>query len=826
MNSKSTTWGDAADNCNGRVLYNWLQDNSADVTRFCDSSPSYPNGSSYLDHFLLSPSLIDCDASNLKISSLSTFSDHFPLKLELHMNSLNLILRTPRILTSYKNTNWDNFRRHLESASIDILPPANKNLINNEIDSCINDFNTTFTSLHDIHSERYEARGQKSPLPDNIKKFYKIKHIWQKELKKIFHRTGNRLSSEYNLLSKQIILLKSIIRELVNLEEAQIFNSRLKKIKPGPTAFKEIYQIVGKRKSPFCQQIQHDGTTTSCSSEMSQIFCNYYTSTFQETILERPVANLDTSVSSCLDVLPSHIYTFNNTFNALENQDNYHFTGVGKVKSLIIDLNNKKSSGFDGISNFMIKKFPDATIKLFTILFNNCINNGYFPKAWKSAKIIPIKKKRNSITPEEFRPISLLSNIGKVFENILKGKLDSEFVINPIPIFQFGFRNFHSTNHALLKFHSDVTTNLRNKTCTVAISLDIQKAFDNATHKGILYKLLDLGIDPYLMKMFHSFFSDREFRVQINDSLSEPGEVKSGVPQGSVLSPFLFNLFLHDFPHLTENSKALLYADDCMIYSNAISPIQALNNAAHHLGLISVFYKTWGININPGKSEAICIRNASGKCANFVVPQSKLLNLSLDGTDIPFKDTIKYLGINFDKLLKFNNHARSSLRKARAIAGMFSNLLSNKYLSKNTKLLLYKVAIRSVMVYGFPIWFSISPTVASELEKFERKVLRKCIGRNYVDHTKRFSNVYIYKNSGVHPFCKYAFSLQKKFAEKLHQHENDLMNDIFQSEENINWLEHAYLSPVGIMNEILDDDPEQYLSPDFYKKTTPGSHRG
>lgn len=263
-----------------------------------------------------------------------------------------------------------------------------------------------------------------------------------------------------------------------------------------------------------------------------------------------------------------------------------------------------------------------------------------------------------------------------------------------------------------------------------------------------------------------------------------------------------------------------------MIYSHDVSPHQALNNAAFHLGLVSAYYKTWGIKINASKSEAICIRNASGKCARYVVPQSKTLSLSLDGVEIPFKNTIKYLGITFDKLLKFNKHARAYLSKAKRICGIFSHLMNSNYLASRTKLLLYKVAIRSVLIYGFPIWFTISPTVAAELEVLERTILRKCVNKHFNTPTKRYSNTFIYDTSEVKPLCCYALSLQRNFVERLASHDNSLMNEIYEQEEDLNWRNTTYLSPVGILNEALELNADAYIVPDFYKKVTPGSHRG
>ena len=158
--------------------------------------------------------------------------------------------------------------------------------------------------------------------------------------------------------------------------------------------------------------------------------------------------------------------------------------------------------------------------------------------------------------------------------------------------------------------------------------------------------------------------------------------------------------------------------------------------------------------------------------------------------------------------------------------GMFSSLMNSKYFPKRTKLLLYKVGIRSAIVYAFPIWFSISPIVAKELEICERKCLRKCIDKNYQNHTKRYSNTYIYEQADVIPFCRYAFLLQKKFVENLASHDNCLMNEIHELEGQIDWFSHPYLSPIGILMESADVDPNMTTTPDFYLKSHPGSHRG
>lgn len=137
------------------------------------------------------------------------------------------------------------------------------------------------------------------------------------------------------------------------------------------------------------------------------------------------------------------------------------------------------------------------------------------------------------------------------------------------------------------------------------------------------------------------------------------------------------------------------------------------------------------------------------------------MNLSLRGSDIPFGDQLKYLGVTLNKLFKFNQHGRIAKNKTRRIKGMFTKLLINRHLGQRSKLLIYKVCIRSAMLYGFPIWFSISPTVMAELEILERSCLRLCVNANYESFVKRYSNSYLWESWNFTSFLVYPISLRK-----------------------------------------------------------------
>lgn len=823
LNSRNISWGDNFNNINGNTLLNWLQLFSSDYTRISDTIPSFPNGLSFLDHFLISTDLIDTFNPNFYISSLPTFSDHFPLKLRLEFLNFDFLLRQPRLVTSYKETNWLNFQNDIKHQLEIHYPPFDINLSNSEIDIFVNELSYCINEISNNHSSKFELNNKRIQVSDNIKKLYKLKYSWQRELKTLFKRTLNRIDPNYLLISKQIQLLKIIIKEQVQIEQAKLFSERISKIKPGPRAYKEIYRILGNKKSNF-SELSVNGVKLTNNDEKLLHLKNHFSSIYAGSSPIRNLNEINDTINSNLSDLPNYLFNFNQNFSSLNFQNEEKLTSVNSLLSYSKLINNKKSSGLDNVSNYLIKKLPVEAFEYLTIIYNNCINNSYFPTAWKVAKICPIRKKPGNIDIGNIRPISLLSNLGKLFEKVIRDKMDLNLQQQYIPNHQFGFKKGHSTSHALLKFHNDVVNNLREQRCTIAISLDIEKAFDHAYHNGILFKMINIGFDPFMIKLFQSFFTNRQFCLQLQNELSTYGNIYCGVPQGSILAPHLYSIFISDFPHVVSGSTSILYADDSLLYAHGVSPADTLRCVSHHLNVVNDFYKEWGIKINVTKSEALCLRNASGKCKRFVVPESKRLRLFLDGHEIPFVSSLRYLGVHFNKLFKFNTHARIFLRKAYNIKGSFGKLLKSKYLPEETKLLIYKTSIRPVLLYAFPIWFSFSPTVMKDFEILERKVIRLCIDKHFEEVNKRFSDKFIYEISNIIPLASYAFSLMKIFIDKIPYHDNILIKNLIYDQNNLNWLNTIYLSPLGYSQNSVNCSNS--LVPNFFVSKTLGTHRG
>lgn len=821
LNAKNVTWGDVDDNYNGVVLADWVRNESLSVTRVCDSYPTFPGGSSHLDHFILSNNLIDNLNINYNTSTLPTFSDHLPLGIKISLSDFRFLFKTPEQAISFKDTNWNLFRNDLCESIHEHFPPKNRNLSDQDIDNYIQEFETSVNFVTSIHSRKIDLRNKKFTVSEKVKRLLKIKYDWQKDLKTIYYRTLNRRHPDYLLISKQIDLLKIIIKEQIDIDQAKLFNDKLREIKPGTTAYKDIFRIIGRKNSSALKDLSVNDIEIQGTDQKLEHLRLHFQSVYTGSPPDGDVSGIQEDIHRFTSQIPGSLLSFNEDINSSNTQNDPTFTSRDDIRQVTKSLNNKRSGGIDKISNFLIRKMPMDAFEYLAIIFNNCINNGYFPNSWKISKIVPVRKQKGNNDINFLRPISLLPNIGKLFERIIKRKMDGSITEKFIPECQFGFKRGNSTVHALLKFHTDVVQNLRNRKCTVAISLDVEKAFDKAYHDGILFKLISIGFTPSIVRLIQSFFKNRKFCVSLDGCISSLGDVTCGVPQGSILAPHLYNIFIHDFPHQFGESKGILYADDSLIYAHDESPVNALRTVSSHLRHVKTYYSKWGIKINASKSKALCLRNASGKCKRFVVPQSKILKLYLDGNEIKFENNFKYLGIHFDKLLKFNNHARYSLKKANGMKGALSCLFGNKYLPIETKLLLYKVSIRPILLYAFPIWFSISPTIMKQMEIFERGVIRKCIGKNFECRNRRFSNHYIYESSSLSPLSDYALGLMHKFIVGLELFDGNVMRDILASEDSFSWSNTNYLSAIGILWEQLDIPGRN-----FYSNTTPGIHRG
>jgi Reverse transcriptase (RNA-dependent DNA polymerase)/Endonuclease-reverse transcriptase len=399
-------------------------------------------------------------------------------------------------------------------------------------------------------------------------------------------------------------------------------------------------------------------------------------------------------------------------------------TTVDEVRTLIKGLKPRSAPGADGISNKVLKVLPTQLICLLVAIFNSAMSNCIFPASWKEADVIGIHKPgKDASAPSSYRPISLLKSLGKLYERILVTRLKEFVFSNDILIDeQFGFRPRHScvnqvhriTEHILSGF-----TGTRLPKGTGALFFDVAKAFDKVWHNGLLYKLYRLKIPDSLVLIIRDYLSNRSFRFRVEGTHSSPHPLRAGVPQGSVLSPLLFSLYVNDIPH-TSGVHLALFADDTALYfthRNRAHVAKKLQTAASTLGK---WFRKWRIEVNPDKSAAVFFSRSNKP----LPPPVRLFD-----RPIPWVKKVKYLGVTLDRYLSFAPHIREVRNRAYFVLGRLFHLINKRSkMSLRNKRTLYTACVRPIMTYASVVFAHVSVPKLRLLQNIQNRFLRMATG--------------------------------------------------------------------------------------------------
>ena len=302
-----------------------------------------------------------------------------------------------------------------------------------------------------------------------------------------------------------------------------------------------------------------------------------------------------------------------------------------EILQLIRNLNPNKATGSDGISGQMLLLCDDSVVLPLKIIFQNVLNKSIYPDMWKLANVTPIHKKEDKQLVKNYRPISLLPICGKIFEKIIFKNLYSYLDVNKLLTKnQSGFRPGDSTTNQLLYLVSEIHEAFDDPKCLEvrAVFLDISKAFDKVWHAGLIFKLKQNGVSGKLLKFFESYLFNRKQRVVINGSYSEYANIKSGVPQGSVLGPLLFLVYINDLENNIK-SNVKFFADDTMLYSVVKDPIVTAVDLNHDLDSINQWAHQWKMEFNPDPTKQA--KEVLFSCKK--IPYSSRLSLQWNSCD-------------------------------------------------------------------------------------------------------------------------------------------------------------------------------------------------
>ncbi len=371
---------------------------------------------------------------------------------------------------------------------------------------------------------------------------------------------------------------------------------------------------------------------------------------------------------------------------------------VNQICKLLSGLNTSKAHGVDGIVARSLKTaakelaFPLATI------FNYSLCTGTIPGEWKQAQVTPVFKDGSRQDTSNYRPISVIPLCMKVFEKVVHAQLyDHISRNNLLNQFQSGFRPGYSTATALTDVSDYFYDQRRLGNMSGAIYLDLKKAFDTVDPDILLQKLFAIGIQETEFQWFKCYFANRSQSVSVNGASSSTLPIECGVPQGSILGPLLFTLYINDLPEVTKHSKVVLYADDTALFVSSKNLAEIQTKLSEDLDSVSRWLAENRLTLNAKKT----------KCMLFGSPQKlarvrEELRIQIDGEFLEHVKVFKYLGLWFDSVLNWKHHVDCVAKKISQRIGIQSRI--RPYISADTAKILYESMIAPIISYGDLIW--------------------------------------------------------------------------------------------------------------------------
>ena len=388
----------------------------------------------------------------------------------------------------------------------------------------------------------------------------------------------------------------------------------------------------------------------------------------------------------------------NSTLPAFEYFTNKRLSNIriydDKILSLIRGIDPKKANGPDMISGHMIRICDESIVLPLKLIYSNILAKSTYPSVWKLANVTPVFKKNDKQSVKNYRPISLLPLCGKIFEKIVFENIYSYLNENQlITSNQSGFRPGDCTVNQLLYLVNEIHDCFEHKNSIEvrAVFLDISKAFDKVWHEGLLFKLKQNGIHGNLLSLLESYLCNRHQRVVLDGFNSEFTKIESGVPQGSVLGPLLFLIYINDLEkNIKSNTK--FYADDTMLYSIVNEPLNSARNLNTDLETIRNWAHQWKMEFNPDPTK-----QATEIIFSCKRKQTHHPPLVFAGNPVAKEFQQKHLGLIFSHDLSFKKHIYEKLNKAKKILGSLKPL--SRYLPTNTLDSIYKSFVRPHLDY-------------------------------------------------------------------------------------------------------------------------------
>ncbi|KAL0870811.1 hypothetical protein ABMA27_005737 [Loxostege sticticalis] len=655
---------------------------------------------------------IDHIASNLKVTNASVhklgLSDHSGQTAKFKIKLKKSTLQWFETRRDFSKENINKFYDCISSLSFsDILTEENT-------DDAFNQFHSLFSLFYNLCFPKIEVKINKKNyktkwITKGIKKSCKIKrHLFK------LYETANKNDKPLRR-HKYKMYAKTLRRCILGLQE----QGNKKYVMNSKNKTKAVWNIITSQVSACSsrtefEEIRYNGLNLAKPTEIANAFNNYF--------IETTNANLKSNIC------PSKF-----TIDSCQSSMFLSPTSSDEIFKIIMTLKNSNSVGYDNLSTKIIKIVAIPIASVLSHLINKSFSQGVFPTCLKLSVVKPLYKKGDKKMPNNYRPIALIPVFSKIFEKAVHNRLTSFLdKMNIIKKEQNGFRKNHNTTLANYNLIQSIIESLDTKTSAAALFLDMSKAFDFVEHKKLISKLENYGLRGSVKDWFISYLGNRIQCVEINKIENVDGKLmkteyrsvykenKYGVPQGSILGPILFLLYINDLPNMTKH-KTILFADDTTFIITTKNKEQLENEINLTFKAAMNWFNQNNLKVNIDKTKIMQFRTHQAPKLD--------INIKYEGQLIESVQTLKFLGIIIDEHCTWKNHITYVCEKLSRFVFVLRRL--RETVSYEVALEAYHAYVGSVLQYGLIVWGNC--TDINFAFKIQKKCIRALCGADFND---------------------------------------------------------------------------------------------
>ena len=696
FNAKSTLWGSDFSDRRGKFIENMLDE--SDLVVLNNGSPTRfgYHGFSHIDISFASPDI--SNRVSWEVLDNSMGSDHQIISLSLDSYITYEELHNPKWI--FNKADWSKFASLCDLAFSSI-----------DVSESVDDVG------ENIAKAIYDSAFQSIPQSKGTGK--KKSYYWNEKCEKAVKDRENarrKYRSSYELKDfvnyKKCRAMASKIIKSSKRRSWRSFCSSLSSRSKLGSVWKVVKGINGVGKSPSIPAVRSDNDSYSKDNfEKANIFAQHFTKISGDANYSVDFQQHKVEFEQEHD----HVFKKRQNDNSILNVD-------FKMSEFLRALKKCKntSPGKDMICYQMFRHLSTSGRIFLLSFFNRVWRCGEVPQIWCHSIIVPILKPgKPKCDPISYRPIALTSNLCKLFERVVTFRLtwflEKHNLLNES---QSGFRKQRSTTDQLIRLSDSIIKSFGQRSSTLGVFLDFEKAYDMVWRKGVLYKAHKLGIGGNMFNFLLSFLSSRKIQVRIGSTLSNALEVQNGVPQGSVISPILFLIAINDLcPVGVETS---IFADDTAFWISGKNVKSLYKSAQKALDYIQRWCNNWGFKVSISKTSYVLFSRKRK------LPKMKL---KYNGSMLKKGDSVKFLGLIFDKKLLWRDHIDYLVNKCRKRINLLKTLSGSKWgADKATMVIVYKSLIRSIIDYGSEIYDSACISSKLRLDRIQSQCLRICSG--------------------------------------------------------------------------------------------------